>query len=127
MKVEDFFNPHRIVDRPAEWNLRKERKNLLEQKIRDREIIEEKSRQLGNLATRLEKYLSPQVHQSIFSDTREQKSWNARKDLTIFFSDIVQFTDLEPPRDELRLWQIPSGADLGPPRPCMNGSMISGV
>ena len=69
MKLDDFFNPHRIVDRTAVWDLRKERENLLEQKNRDREIIEMKSRQLENLATRLEKYLSLQVHQSIFSDT----------------------------------------------------------
>ena len=44
-----------FVDRTAEWNLRKERENLLEQKIQDREINEEKSRQLENLATRLAK------------------------------------------------------------------------
>ncbi len=83
-----------FVDRTAEWHLRKEREELLEQKIRDREVIEEKSRQLENLATRLAKYLSPQVYQSIFSDMGEQQSTHARKNLTIFFSDIVQFTDL---------------------------------
>ncbi len=83
-----------FVDRTAEWQLRKEREELLEQKIRDREIIEEKSRQLESLATRLAKYLSPQVYQSIFSDTGDQRSAYARKNLTIFLSDIVQFTDL---------------------------------
>ena len=55
-----------FVDRTAEFNLRKERQNLLEEKIRDREIIEEKSKQLESLATRLAKYLSPQIYQSIF-------------------------------------------------------------
>jgi hypothetical protein len=44
-----------FVDRTAEWHLRKEREELLEQKIQDREIIEEKSRQLEALATRLAK------------------------------------------------------------------------
>lgn len=44
-----------FVDRTAEWHLKKEREGLLEEKIRDREIIEEKSQRLENLATRLAK------------------------------------------------------------------------
>lgn len=83
-----------FVDRTAEWHLKKEREELLEQKIRDREVIEEKSQRLENLATRLAKYLSPQVYQSIFSDTGGEQRAHARKNLTIFLSDIVQFTDL---------------------------------
>ncbi len=95
-----------FVDRTAEWHLRKEREELLEQKIRDREVIEEKSRQLESLATRLAKYLSPQVYQSIFSDTGEQKRAHARKNLTIFLSDIVQFTDLSDTLEPERLAKV---------------------
>jgi class 3 adenylate cyclase len=95
-----------FVDRTAEWHLRKEREELLEQKIRDREVIEEKSRRLENLATRLAKYLSPQVYQSIFSDTEGQQSAHARKNLTIFLSDIVQFTDLSDTLEPERLATI---------------------
>ena len=95
-----------FVDRTAEWHLRKEREELLEQKIRDREVIEEKSRQLENLATRLAKYLSPQVYQSIFSDTGEQQRAHARKNLTIFLSDIVQFTDLSDTLEPERLAKV---------------------
>ncbi len=40
------------------------------------------------------KYLSPQVYQSIFSDTGGKQRAHTRKNLTIFLSDIVQFTDL---------------------------------
>ena len=83
-----------FVDRTAEYNLRKERQNLLEEKIRDREIIEEKSRQLESLATRLAKYLSPQIYQSIFKDENGEENKHSRKNLTIFLSDIVKFTDL---------------------------------
>mgnify|MGYP000734113021 FL=1 len=83
-----------FVDRTAEFNLRKERQNLLEEKIRDREIIEEKSRQLESLATRLAKYLSPQIYQSIFKDENGEEHKHSRKNLTIFLSDIVKFTDL---------------------------------
>jgi len=83
-----------FVDRTAEFNLRKERQNLLNEKIRDREIIEEKSNQLESLAKRLAKYLSPQIYQSIFADEDGGEQKHARKNLTIFLSDIVQFTDL---------------------------------
>ena len=47
--------------------LRKEEELIL-QKERDSELIKEKSLQLENLATRLAKYLSPQIYQSIFED-----------------------------------------------------------
>jgi class 3 adenylate cyclase len=95
-----------FVNRTAEWHLRQEREELLEQKIRDREVIEEKSQRLENLATRLAKYLSPQVYQSIFSDTEDQQSAHARKNLTIFLSDIVQFTDLSDTLEPERLATI---------------------
>ena len=78
----------------------------MEQKIRDREVIEEKSRRLEELATRLAKYLSPQVYQSIFSDTGGEHSAYARKNLTIFLSDIVQFTDLSDTLEPERLATI---------------------
>ncbi|MBT5264892.1 MAG: adenylate/guanylate cyclase domain-containing protein [Rhodospirillaceae bacterium] len=83
-----------FVDRTEEWLLRREREELLEQKISDRELIEEKSQQLENLATRLAKYLSPQIYQTIFSQAQGQSSAHSRKNLTIFFSDIVEFTEL---------------------------------
>jgi class 3 adenylate cyclase len=83
-----------FVDRTEEWNLRREREELLEQKIRDREIIEEKSRQLEQLAMRLAKYLSPQIYESIFSGKQDAAISTARKNLTVFFSDIEAFADL---------------------------------
>lgn len=83
-----------FVDRTREYALRKEREQLLEEKIRDREIIEERTRQLESLANRLAKYLAPQVYASIFSDSGEASQSFARKNLTIFFSDIEGFTDI---------------------------------
>jgi len=91
-----------FIDRTDEWRLRKEREDLIEQKNRDREIIEEKSARLESLADRLAQYLSPQIYDIVFSDNQSQKRSHARKNLTIFLSDIVQFTDiadsLEPER-----------------------------
>ncbi|MFT7596027.1 MAG: adenylate cyclase [Paracoccaceae bacterium] len=92
-----------FVDRTAEWSLRREREDLLEQKIRDRELIEKKSLQLEQLANRLAKYLSPQIYRSIFSETEDTSHTHARKNLTIFFSDIVQFTDLSDTMEPERL------------------------
>ena len=83
-----------FVDRTAEWELRKEREKLYEQSKIDNQIIEEKSAQLENLATRLAKYLSPQIYKSIFEEKQEVKSVHSRKNLTILFSDIIQLTDL---------------------------------
>jgi adenylate cyclase len=92
-----------FVDRTLEWKLKKEREDLLEQKLRDREIIEEKSQQLEHLATRLAKYLSPQIYSSIFSQSDDVVNRHARKNLTLFFSDIVQFTDLSDTLEPERL------------------------
>jgi adenylate cyclase len=92
-----------FVDRTSEWALRREREVLLEQKIYDREIIEQKSLQLEQLANRLAKYLSPQIYNSIFSETDDAPKTHARKNLTIFFSDIVQFTDLSDTLEPERL------------------------
>lgn len=95
-----------FVDRTDEWALRRERESLLEQKIRDREVIEDKSRQLENLANRLAKYLSPQIYDSIFAETEDTSHTHRRKNLTIFFSDIVQFTDLSDTLEPERLASV---------------------
>ena len=83
-----------FLDRTDEWLLRKEREELLDQKIRHQKIIEEKSQRLENLSKQLAKYLSPQIYRTIFSDTEGTSGTISRKNLTVFFSDIVKFTDL---------------------------------
>ena len=86
-----------FVDRTDEYNLRREKEELLDQKLKDRELIEEKTKRLENIANRLSKYLSPQVYKSIFDEEesgKKSKENYVRKNLTIFFSDIVNFTDL---------------------------------
>ena len=92
-----------FVDRTEQWNLRREREELLEQKLHDREVIEAKSRQLEQLATRLAKYLSPQIYESIFSGKQDDAGYTRRKNLTVFFSDIVSFTDLSDTLEPERL------------------------
>jgi adenylate cyclase len=54
--------------------------------------LEEKSQALKNLTRKLSKYLSPQVYASIFRGEQDVIIDSKRKKLTIFFSDIVNFT-----------------------------------
>ncbi len=92
-----------FVDRTDEYELRREREVLLEEKIRNREIIEDKTRKLEALANRLAKYLSPQIYASIFTGDSDVKRSFARKNLTIFFSDIEGFTDISDGMEPERL------------------------
>jgi adenylate cyclase len=59
---------------------------------RANELVTEKNKALEILSTKLSKYLSPQVYSSIFSGSKEVKIVSNRKKLTVFFSDIADFT-----------------------------------
>ncbi len=56
--------------------------------------LAEKTTVLERLSKQLAKYLSPQVYDSIFTGKGSGTGSISRKNLTIFFSDIEQFTDL---------------------------------
>ena len=80
------------------WNRR------LGREIADRKQAEsqlaQKTHELESLSNKLAKYLSPQVYKSIFSGELDTKIITQRKKLTVFFSDIKDFTatteDMEP-------------------------------
>ena len=61
-------------------------------KARETELSN-KSEALENLSKQLSKYLSPQIYDSIFSGKQEVKLVSQRKRLTVFFSDLVGFTE----------------------------------
>ncbi len=68
---------------------------LLEAKQRSEEaskLVAEKNRMLESLSNQLSKYLSPQVFASIFSGEQSVEIASKRKKLTVFFSDIADFT-----------------------------------
>jgi len=65
--------------------------DITELKQRETELAQ-KSSELEQLAGQLAKYLSPQVYESIFTGRQEVKLASQRKKLTVFFSDIVDFT-----------------------------------
>jgi class 3 adenylate cyclase len=66
--------------------------DITELKQREEELAA-KSSQLEQLSNQLAKYLSPQVYDSIFQGRQEVKIAATRKKLTVFFSDIADFTE----------------------------------
>jgi class 3 adenylate cyclase len=66
-------------------------------------VVAERTSELQNVANRLAKYLSPQIYNSIFSAKGEATGSLARKNLTIFFSDIAGFTDISDGMEPERL------------------------
>ena len=57
-------------------------------------LVEEKNAKLESLSAKLSKYLAPQVYQAIFSSEMEVSLETKRKKLTVFFSDIKDFTQI---------------------------------
>ena len=75
--------------------LKRAEAGLIDAKRRSEEaskLIAEKNRMLESLSNQLSKYLSPQVYSSIFSGQQSVEIASKRKKLTVFFSDIADFT-----------------------------------
>lgn len=68
--------------------------------------LAEKNRAMERMASQLAKYLSPQVYDSIFSGRQEAKVVSSRKKLTVFFSDIADFTETADRLESEELTQI---------------------
>ncbi|TFH55385.1 MAG: HAMP domain-containing protein, partial [Candidatus Zixiibacteriota bacterium] len=102
--------PHLQQQSDGRWILISERKtgdrstvavyaDISDLKQREEELaeksnaLEQKSNALEQLSNQLAKYLSPQVYDSIFSGRQEVKVASSRKKLTVFFSDIADFTE----------------------------------
>ncbi len=58
----------------------------------NKKLIESEERQ-RNVANQLSKYLSPQLYESIFAGTKTAQIESHRRKLTVFFSDMVGFTE----------------------------------
>ena len=56
-------------------------------------LVTEKNEILENLSSKLSKYLSPQIYQSIFRGDQNVEISSKRKKLTICFTDIAGFTE----------------------------------
>ena len=56
--------------------------------------VSAKTAELEQLSEKLAKYLSPQIYASIFEGRQEVTVMTTRKKLTVFFSDIADFTEM---------------------------------
>jgi len=88
---------------------KKAEQELLEAKRRTEEAnrsVTEKNQILEALSSKLSKYLSPQVYQSIFTGAQTVEISSKRKKLTIFFSDIAGFTETTDNLESEELTQV---------------------
>ena len=70
------------------------REEKLDTLVQERtKALAERTEQLETLSTKLSKYLAPQVYSSIFQGRQQVEIASNRKKLTVFFSDIVGFTE----------------------------------
>ena len=68
-------------------------KELLEEAVTQRTAeLSTLNAELGVLSNKLSKYLSPQIYESIFTGKQDVQVASRRKPLTVFFSDIKDFT-----------------------------------
>ena len=71
------------------------KEKTLDSLVKERTIeLMDRNNQLETLSTRLSKYLSPQIYSSLFRENRSVSTPTKRKKLTVFFSDIVNFSDI---------------------------------
>lgn len=69
--------------------------NVMETELQGRsEELTDKTNELQQSSNKLAKYLSPQIYDSIFDNEKEVKVASSRKKLTVFFSDIADFTEI---------------------------------
>ncbi len=108
LSVHNF--PHAIVElmKREEWMLGinntlkdtiielESKKNMIEQQIQQLDMmnikLEQQNLELKNLTTRIKQYLPKQLIEKLLGET-EEHSQTKRKKLTIFFSDLVGFTE----------------------------------
>ncbi len=98
-QVISAFNEMQDRQEAYERDLR-EGRDTLEKRVAERTAA------LEQLSNQLAKYLSPQVYESIFRGKHEVKIASSRKKLTVFFSDIVDFTETADKLESEELTQL---------------------
>jgi class 3 adenylate cyclase/HAMP domain-containing protein len=98
-QVISAFNEMQLQQEAYEQELR-ERRETLEKRVAERTSA------LEQLSNQLAKYLSPQVYESIFRGKQEVKVTSSRKKLTVFFSDIADFTETADKLESEELTQL---------------------
>ena len=93
--LKDYQKLFRITRRLMRLSDRNERElsAMADKQRLAAEEIARKNKELETLSSKLAKYLSPQVYESIFTGKQEVKLASQRKKLTVFFADIANFTE----------------------------------
>ncbi|NIZ62521.1 hypothetical protein DL239_16235 [Sedimentitalea sp. CY04] len=105
-QVINAYNQMQTRQQDYETELRSARDTFEERVIERTEELAIKSRQMEQLSSQLAKYLSPQIYDSIFSGSQKVVRTSARKKLTVFFSDIVAFTETADRMESEELTQL---------------------
>lgn len=83
-----------LIDRTNEVTLQAKNEELLIENEKAFEELSFKTERLEKISNQLAKYLSPQIYKNIFETDTDKVETYTRKKLTIFFSDIKEFTSL---------------------------------
>ena len=83
-----------LIDRTNEVTLQAKNEELLIENEKAFEELSFKTKRLEKISNQLAKYLSPQIYKNIFETDTDKVETYTRKKLTIFFSDIKEFTSL---------------------------------
>ena len=84
---------HRVQQKAYEMTLLQEKEAQLNRRLEDmNRELEAANDFLVRISTKISHYLAPQIYKSIFSGQKDVTIHTERKELTIFFSDIMGFT-----------------------------------
>ena len=83
-----------LIDRTNEVTLQARNEELLVENEKAFEELSFKTERLEKISNQLAKYLSPQIYKNIFETDTDKVETYTRKKLTVFFSDIKEFTSL---------------------------------
>ena len=95
-----------LIDRTKEVTLQEKNEELLIENEKAYEELSFKTERLEKISNQLAKYLSPQIYKNIFETDTDKVETYTRKKLTIFFSDIKEFTNLSDSLDPDLLAEI---------------------
>ena len=83
-----------LIDRTNEVTLQAKNEELLIENEKAFAELSFKTKRLEKISNQLAKYLSPQIYKNIFETDTDKVETYTRKKLSIFFSDIKEFTSL---------------------------------
>ena len=91
-KRKDLKNPNILANETKQESFEALLRSVLKYSDNQKKELEKEKKRVERLSRQLGKYLPPQIHESLFSGKYNTEIRTRRKKLTIFFSDIANFT-----------------------------------